>query len=99
MPHADRTAATLGTTTRLISRRRATSMTCSPAAPPDATSVNPAGSTPRRPAPGGGRAPAKEVPRLEEAEDHVGVGDGRGGAAPAVAGGPRVRPRALRSHV
>jgi len=39
-------SATFGTTTRRISRRRATSMTCSPAAPPKATSVNRRGSTP-----------------------------------------------------
>ena len=139
MPHADSTAATLGTTTRRISRRRATSVTCRPAAPPKATSVNRRGSTPRRTEtmrmpsamlvlttlemPSAAamalvpnwraialdrrlrrarverNAPAEEVPRIEEAEDHVGVGDGRRGAAPAVAGGPRVGARALRSDV
>jgi len=40
MPHAEKTAATDGTTTRWISRSRATSVTCRPAAPPKATSAN-----------------------------------------------------------
>jgi len=40
MPHAESTAATDGTTTRWISRSRATSVTWSPAAPPNATSAN-----------------------------------------------------------
>src|SRR5207237_362359 len=48
MPQADSTAATAGTTTRRISRSRATSVTCSPAAPPNATSAKRRGSTPRR---------------------------------------------------
>ena len=48
MPHAESTAATFGTMTRRISSRRATSVTCRPAAPPKATSVKPRGSTPRR---------------------------------------------------
>ncbi len=48
MPHADSTAATVGTTTRRISSRRAISVTCRPAAPPKATRVNFRGSTPRR---------------------------------------------------
>src|SRR5206468_254819 len=49
MPHADSTAAAEGTITRWISRRRATSVMWSPAAPPKATSANRRGSTPRRP--------------------------------------------------
>jgi hypothetical protein len=48
MPQAESTAATEGTTTRRISRSRATSVMCSPAAPPKATSANWRGSTPRR---------------------------------------------------
>ena len=48
MPHADSTAATRGTTTRVRSSWRATSVTCSPAAPPNDSSANRRGSTPRR---------------------------------------------------
>ena len=139
MPQAESTAATRGTTTRPISRRRATSVTCSPAAPPKARSVNRRGSTPRRTetmrmpsammvlttrwmpsaaairscrarsaiastarcaAPASSRgAAAEEVPRIEIAEDEVGVGDGRRRAALAVARRARVGARALRSDV
>src|SRR5215510_677063 len=48
MPQAESTAATRGTTTRVISSIRATPVTCSPAAPPKARSAKRRGSAPRR---------------------------------------------------
>ncbi len=48
MPQAESTEATRGTTTRLISSMRATSVMCSPAAPPNESSVKRRGSAPRR---------------------------------------------------
>ena len=41
---------------------------------------------------------AEEIVRVEPAEHHIGVGDGRLGAAAAIADRPRIGARALRSH-